>query len=256
MKTVKSIIVAFSLYSQIPMPQFEWKEEDMKHNIVFLPWIGAVIGLLAWGMNRLLQMVSLPLICEVSLYALIPLIVTGGFHVDGYLDVQDALKSYKSKEEKLKILSDPHIGAFAVIRLLILSLIVGCALSVICDKNNEMFWRSFFVIFFYARALAAVYSIKLTHARKDGMLHMETGKSGNADLVVCVFQALIGIALFIIISPYTAIALVCASVVHFLYFRHLCYKQFGGVTGDTIGYGLTTLEAWLVVVIAILSLLM
>jgi adenosylcobinamide-GDP ribazoletransferase len=29
--------------------------------------------------------------------------------MDGFMDTQDAFKSFKSKEEKLKILEDPHI---------------------------------------------------------------------------------------------------------------------------------------------------
>ena len=45
----------------------------------------------------------------------IPLLVTGGFHLDGYMDTMDALHSYQKKEKKLEILKDPHIGAFSVI---------------------------------------------------------------------------------------------------------------------------------------------
>ena len=45
MHILKSIVIAFSMYSKIPMPQFEWKEEDMKHVLCFFPWIGIVIGI-------------------------------------------------------------------------------------------------------------------------------------------------------------------------------------------------------------------
>ena len=50
-----------------------------------------------------------------ALLVLIPVWVTGGIHLDGYLDTQDALHSYQSRERKLEILKDPHTGAFAVI---------------------------------------------------------------------------------------------------------------------------------------------
>ena len=49
----------------------------------------------------------------------------GGFHADGFLDVSDSLCSYGSREKKLEILKDPHIGAFAVIRLAVYYLICG-----------------------------------------------------------------------------------------------------------------------------------
>ena len=52
MRIVKAIIIAFSMYSIIPMPQFEWKDEDMKYILCFFPWVGAVIGgcVYLWGM--------------------------------------------------------------------------------------------------------------------------------------------------------------------------------------------------------------
>ena len=33
MRIVKAMIIAFSMYSKIPMPQFQWKDEDMKDYI-------------------------------------------------------------------------------------------------------------------------------------------------------------------------------------------------------------------------------
>ena len=45
MRVLKSMVIAFSIYSKIPVPQFEWKEEDMKYMVCFFPWIGAVIGI-------------------------------------------------------------------------------------------------------------------------------------------------------------------------------------------------------------------
>ena len=44
MHIIRGIAVAFSTYSKIPMPQFVWKEEDMRYSMCFFPWIGAVIG--------------------------------------------------------------------------------------------------------------------------------------------------------------------------------------------------------------------
>ena len=39
------------------------------------------------------------------------------FHIDGFMDTMDAFHSYKPREEKLTILKDSHMGAFAVIML-------------------------------------------------------------------------------------------------------------------------------------------
>ncbi|HCM91578.1 MAG TPA: adenosylcobinamide-GDP ribazoletransferase, partial [Lachnospiraceae bacterium] len=34
---LRSIIIAFSTYSKIPMPRFEWKGEDMKYTMCAFP---------------------------------------------------------------------------------------------------------------------------------------------------------------------------------------------------------------------------
>ena len=86
MKLLKALVISFSMYSGIPMPQFEWKEEDMKYILCFFPWIGAVIGLgiVLWSM--LCKQAELGMLCYTMGGAAIPLLITGGFHVDGFMD--------------------------------------------------------------------------------------------------------------------------------------------------------------------------
>lgn len=43
------------------------------------------------------------------------MLVTGGIHLDGFLDTQDAMSSYQERERRLEILKDPRAGAFAII---------------------------------------------------------------------------------------------------------------------------------------------
>ena len=40
MKLLKALVISFSMYSGIPMPQFEWKEEDMKYMFAFFHGLG------------------------------------------------------------------------------------------------------------------------------------------------------------------------------------------------------------------------
>lgn len=109
-----SLVIAFSMYSRVPMPQLEWTKERMKYVMCFFPLIGAVIGLLN---------VSVVLGCNALgfrhfgqiLPVVIPILVTGGIHMDGFLDVVDARSSHKDRKKKLEILKDPHTGAFAII---------------------------------------------------------------------------------------------------------------------------------------------
>ena len=59
MKSIKriwnSFKIAFSMYSRIPMPRSEWTDENKSYAMCFFPWIGAVIGLLSYGVFRFLK---------------------------------------------------------------------------------------------------------------------------------------------------------------------------------------------------------
>ena len=59
------------------------------------------------------------------------LLITGGIHIDGYMDTMDAVHSYGDREKKLEILKDSHIGAFAVIMLVTYVLAAAGAFSYI-----------------------------------------------------------------------------------------------------------------------------
>jgi adenosylcobinamide-GDP ribazoletransferase len=74
------------MYSKIPMPQFKWNDDDMKYMLVFFPWIGAVIGLLLMLWKYIYSHFGVADICYVCIGALIPMAVTGGFHIDGFMD--------------------------------------------------------------------------------------------------------------------------------------------------------------------------
>ena len=76
--------IAFSMYSKIPMPQFEWKDEDMRYALCFFPWVGAVIGVLWYLWKWICDRFAVGTLCYAVVGTAIPILVTGGFHVDGF----------------------------------------------------------------------------------------------------------------------------------------------------------------------------
>lgn len=79
MKLLKAMVIAFSIYSKIPVPQFEWKEEDMEYMMCFFPWIGGVIGLFFYGWTVLCEKLAIGNVCYALIAAAIPLMISGGF---------------------------------------------------------------------------------------------------------------------------------------------------------------------------------
>ena len=193
MTGLKAMCIAFSIYSKIPVPIFKWEEKEMKYQLIFFPWIGAIIGALLVGWNYLAGKVNLGNMAYVLIATAIPLIITGGFHVDGYMDTMDAFHSYKSREEKLEILKDPHIGAFAVIMLSLLGMFYIGAISEISSDCVKAYAGAFFV----SRCLSGIAVVLFPSAKKDGMLNTETGRGGMLNRNILLIETVLGIILLI-----------------------------------------------------------
>ena len=111
----ESLLVAFSTYSALPMPQFEWNRRNMQYAICFFPMVGLVCGLVLLGWHQLCRWQQVSEIFFAAGAVILPLLLTGGIHMDGYMDTVDALSSHQPKERKLEILKDSHCGAFAIL---------------------------------------------------------------------------------------------------------------------------------------------
>ena len=182
----KSVTVAFSMYSRIPMPRFRWETEDMRYHMCFFPWVGGVIGILEclWFLGGARFEIGPTAATLIALS--IPILVTGGFHLDGFMDTCDALSSWRTREERLQILSDPHIGAFAVIRLALFGLIYGAALSELTAEGRILWMGSFFL----SRCLSGYTVVAFPKAKKTGLARTESDTAARRTACILLLQGL------------------------------------------------------------------
>ncbi len=254
MRLIKGLIIAFSIYSRIPMPRFEWKEEDMKYNLCFLPFIGMLIGALVRAGEMIGDMLCIPLLCKVCVVSSMPLLITGGFHADGYMDVHDAFGSYKPKEEKLKILKDPHIGAFAVIAVIKYMAVWVGALAAVYDRSVASVCAVLPYVYVISRIGTAMASVSLKKAKNEGMLKEETAQSGKFQLIVMIAEFIMCMIMIGMTDIYAAVLLAAVLIVFYIYYRYRMYREFGGVTGDTAGYFVCESELYMLVALAVYSI--
>ena len=115
MTALRSIALAFTLFSRVPMPHVEWNPENMRYTMLAFPLVGCVIGTVVAIWCALCATLGLNGAAFGAGTVLVPLFVTGGIHMDGFADVVDAQSSHAAPERKREILADPHIGAFATV---------------------------------------------------------------------------------------------------------------------------------------------
>ncbi len=254
MSFFKALFIAFAIYSKIPVPHFDWKEKEMKYQVIFFPWVGAVIGALTVLWNFICVEFNIGKTAFVLIMTAIPLLITGGFHVDGYMDTMDALRSYKSKEEKLEILKDPHVGAFAVIMLAVLGLIYMAAVSEVSAGVIASLAGGFVL----SRALSGTAIYLFPNAKKEGMLNTFNRSADNAKKTVVLFliiEAAAASAFMIIMNPLAGIAMTVVCLIVFIYYYKMSMKNFGGITGDTAGFFVVLSETAMVLTAAAVSVI-
>lgn len=238
MNIIYSIIIAISTYTSIPMPQIEWTEERTRYALCFFPLTGWIISvaLVLW------HMLCVSIGAGALLFACggvaVPLLITGGIHMDGYCDTVDALASRQNRERKLEIMKDPNAGAFAVIYC-------GVYLLINLGLMSELYQSFAYVAacFGYglSRSLSAIAALTFKGARRKGML--ESFRGGKHTLAL--IPALLGVVSALAMLHFdmaSGIAAIAVALFWLLLYRHIAYKHFEGVTGDTSGFFLQLCE--------------
>lgn len=112
--------MAWGMFLAIPCPRKIWSESARQKMLVCMPLAGLLAGGVWAGAWLLLRGAPGPV--RAAVCAAVPWLVTGFMHLDGYMDVCDAVLSRRDLPTRQRILKDSHCGAFAVICMVLLAL--------------------------------------------------------------------------------------------------------------------------------------
>ncbi|MCR4822471.1 MAG: adenosylcobinamide-GDP ribazoletransferase [Treponema sp.] len=257
MTFLKSVFIAFSMFSTLPTPQVDWNEKNMRYMMCAFPFVGLVIAFLcgAWFLFGL-QIVfvwqkAIPHQIMALIFMLIPIFITGGIHMDGFMDTSDALASHADRDKKLEILKDSHSGAFAVMACVLYFIsyyVLSCHFYQIYYSQDSLkrfpslfsqFMASLPIlsIFVMSRSLSAFAVAAFPIAKNSGLLH--TFSSSSAKYFTAMWSEFLFMVVSILLFRYYGLsgaALVLTSLLVFLAYFIMAKKNFGGITGDTAGW--------------------
>ena len=247
---MKSLIIAFAMYSKLPMPRVEWEKRALSWALCFFPLVGAVIGGVLYGWMALARYLGVGPVFFAAFALLIPIAFSGGIHLDGFCDTCDALSSHQSKERKLEILKDSHTGAFAII---------CCALYLLvffaCWSEVAATGRAALVLALgpaLSRSLSGLFAVTLPNARGTGMLATFTDSMDTARARgVMVLWVAACVAALLWLDLWTGGAALLGAGLACLYYRIMSKRQFGGVTGDLAGFFLQICELAMVLAVVL-----
>lgn len=250
MKLLAPVVIAFSLFSRLPMPQVEWSEENTRYLLCAFPLVGLVQGGFALLWSRAVLWLSLPSLLWAVGMTLLPLFVNGGIHLDGLCDTADARASHADREKKLSILADPHLGAFGGMTLAChLLLLLGLFSALIPSTENLLCLLCIYVL---SRSWSGYAVLRLPSAKSDGMAHSFTrhdSPAAPARILLVIILMVSGC--MIALTGWIGLAVAVASALIALRYRWMAIREFGGVTGDLAGWFLQTAELWMLGVLVL-----
>ena len=128
-KVFTGLLMCWGNFCYIPGPK-KWDEEARPYMLAWLPTVGFIMGLI-WGAFGILgTSFMLPYMACAAVLTWIPFVISGFIHVDGFMDVNDALMSRGDLTKKRAILKDSRCGTFAIVSFVFLVLIeFGCMAS-------------------------------------------------------------------------------------------------------------------------------
>lgn len=237
---IKSLMIALAMYSKIPVPKVEWTEDGMKYALCFFPVVGIVEGLIFTGFWYLLHRLGFGEVFQAAVLTALPVLITGGIHVDGFLDTVDALSSWQPRERKLEILKDSHTGAFAVIGGILFFLLYAGGIAELHKWQTAALVGSGFVL---SRIFSAGSLSLLKSAKKEGLAYtFMSGTHIRRTRMALILELVAAVGVMIRIDPGTAIVMTVLAVASWVYYWKLSYRQFGGITGDLAGFFLQVCE--------------
>lgn len=248
MNLLGSFLIAFSMYSKIPMPRAEWTKERMRYAMCFFPLVGAVIGFVLVGFAVFAERTGMNPLCFAFLGTAIPLLITGGIHMDGFLDVTDARSSFAEREKKLEILKDPHTGAFAIIGFGVYMLLYVGGFSCL-DYKAVMLFAGTFVL---TRALSGLSVVTFPMAKRDGLAASFSQSSEKTKTVIVMLFYIVAAGGYLIDlgGILGVVCLAAAGMVFYGYYK-MALREFGGMNGDLAGYFLQSCELILLLLIGL-----
>lgn len=239
MKWLESLVVALSMYSKIPVPQIQWNKENMRFALCWFPLAGVVTGLLVWLWDLAAGLLGTGMVLRSAVCVLIPVLVTGGIHLDGFLDTADALGSWQTRERRLEILKDSHAGAFAVIACCSYFL-ASFALWTEIDSDSVAVLSLGFVL---SRALSGFGICTFPCAKETGLAAAFASGADRKRARICLaLEAAVCMGAMILLDWRRGICGAAAAVCVCAACRRMALRRFGGITGDIQGFFLQICE--------------
>lgn len=226
---MKGFVIALQFLTRIRLVRnLEINEEDFGSSSRFFPLVGLVIGLIlslvAYSGSKLFQPLTLAVFIIVA-----EIILTGGIHLDGFMDSCDGLFSGRSRDRMLEIMKDSRVGAMGVLGLVTLFML---KLALLMELTAQELYLVLPAMTVLSRWIVVYALIRYPYARREGMGGFFHGKISRRSFLLVTLYSVI---LVMVISPANNYPAIGGAVIAALLVGKGINNKLQGHTGDTYG---------------------
>jgi adenosylcobinamide-GDP ribazoletransferase len=249
MKFLKGFLLDLQFFTAIPI-RFElpMDKPHLKSAVQAFPLVGLLQGgIYASLFYVLTEYTPFSTLAVAFFLWLMSILLTGGIHLDGWMDASDAYFSYGDQPKRLEIMNDPRTGAFGVISVIVL---LSCRFLFIYEITENVQVVSYWMIAaipFLSKSVMGVLLLTVKSAKNEGLGALF--QSAATIKVLWFYPIYIAVILalmtfvdngFFLLSIFIVIA--CGSL---LVCRRKAISWFGGITGDVLGAAVEGTELFL-----------
>ena len=247
----KGFYMSLGMFCWIPLPFHIWDKKLTAIMITCFPMVGLIIGIIWWSAAILLFALEVPMMLTAVALNLMPFLIAGFMHLDGYMDTSDALLSRRPLEERLRILTDSNVGAFAVIMLGILFLLQFSAMHEIIEGRR--YFALVIAISVMSRCCSVLSIFTLRHIPKSNYAAMLSRNVFLSHKVFVLAVAMVTLAVSVLYASLLGFITVIGVVLGYAAAIARVYKGFKGISGDLLGYSQVIGELCGLIALAVFS---
>ncbi len=234
-----------SMFCAFPCLWHIWDPKAKDKMLLFLPLIGLELGALWMALAYACRALGAAAAIRGLLLGFFPFLATGFMHLDGFMDVTDAVRSWRDEERRREILKDSHVGSFSVIGVcIVLSAQVVFAASAPDTADPR--------ILLLLPAVSRCCSALAVTALPPMPSSQYVGRSCSARRVTALLMQLLLLlgAGVLLCGKYAVVLAACVAGYAAALLR--AYRSLRGMNGDISGYALTLSELCALAVYAVL----
>lgn len=217
--------------------------EQLGRSLLWYPVVGLLIGLLLYGLDAVLN--GAPVLLHAALLLAAWVALSGALHLDGLADSADAwLGGFGDRERTLSIMKDPRSGPIAVVTLVLVLLLKFAALVALLEQQHA---SALLLAPWLARGLLPLLFMTTPYVRAGGLGQAlaEHLPRERLPLVLALH------ALAMLLFGLSALVMVVAGLLLFVWLRRRMLERLGGTTGDTAGAMVELVECAVIVLVAL-----